>query len=121
MKKMILLLLLLGTMQGILAQPEARRREAQQKASQTNASNVTNRARIMFPTSAPMGEDVVWRRDIYRELDLTKDANAPLYYPEEAIGKEMNLFTYIFKLMMTGQIRVYQYRLDGNESFREED
>lgn len=118
---MILLLLLLGTVQGILAQPEARRREAQQKSSQTNASTVTNRARIMFPTSAPMGEDVVWRRDIYRELNLAEDANAALYYPEEAIGKEMNLFTYIFKLMMTGQIRVYQYRLDGVESFRDED
>jgi gliding motility associated protien GldN len=29
----------------------------------------------------------------------------------------MNLFTYIFKLFMTGNINVYEYRLDGNESF----
>lgn len=106
---------------GMSAQPDARRKEAQQKAQQTNANNITNRARIMFPTAAPMGDDVVWRRDIYRELDLTQDANAALYYPEEAIGNQMNLFTYIFKLMMTGQLPVYQYRLDGNESFRAAD
>lgn len=121
MKKIFLLVMLLGMALGIQAQPEARRKEAQQKAQQSNANNITNRARIMFPTAAPMAEDVVWRRDIYRELDLTQDANAALYYPEEAIGNQMNLFTYIFKLMMTGQIHAYQYRLDGKESFREED
>lgn len=121
MKKIYLLVILLGMVEGIFAQPDARRKEAQQKAQQTNANNITNRARIMFPTAAPMGDDVVWRRDIYRELDLTQDANAALYYPEEAIGNQMNLFTYIFKLMMTGQLPVYQYRLDGNESFRDAD
>jgi gliding motility associated protien GldN len=31
----------------------------------------------------------------------------------------MNLFTYIFKLMMTGQVRCYEYRLDGNEVFND--
>lgn len=29
----------------------------------------------------------------------------------------MNLFTYIFKLMMRGDIKAYEYRLDGNEVF----
>ena len=66
-----------------------------------------------------MSEDVVWRRDIYREIDLTKDANAGLYYPVEPMGTQMNLFCYIFKLMMTGNIRAYEYRLDGNESFED--
>ena len=31
----------------------------------------------------------------------------------------MNLFTYIFKLMMLRSIPVYEYRLDGNESFED--
>ena len=31
----------------------------------------------------------------------------------------MNLFCYIFKLMMTGNIRAYEYRLDGNETFED--
>ena len=103
--------------QGIIAQPQARRQQAQQKAQQSNANNMTTRAQISFPTAAPMDEDVVWRRDIYRELDLNSEANAALYYPVEPKGNQMNLFTTIFRLMMTGKITVFQYRMDGNESF----
>ena len=100
----------------VSAQPRARQtQQAQQK--QQAGQTLTTRAQISFPTSAAMSEDVVWRRDIYRELDLNEDANAGLYYPVEPIGSQMNLFTYIFKLMMTGQVRCYEYRLDGNEVF----
>ena len=60
---------------------------------------------------------MVWRRDIYRELDLNNETNAALYYPVEPKGNQMNLFTTIFRLMMTGKITVFQYRMDGNESF----
>lgn len=98
------------------AQPAARRREQQQKTA-SNAQNLTTRARISYPTAAPMSEDVVWRRDIYREISLEDDANAGLYYPIEPAGSQMNLFTYMFKLMMSGQINAYEYRLDGNEVF----
>ncbi len=117
MKKILFIIMLLGMTQGIIAQPQARRQQAQQKTQQSNANNMTTRAQISFPTAAPMDEDVVWRRDIYRELDLNEDANAGLYYPVEPIGNQMNLFTSIFRLMMTGKINVYQYRMDGNESF----
>lgn len=99
------------------AQPAARR--SSQHRSPANA--ITTRAQISFPTAAPMQEDVVWRRDIYRELKLTEDANAGLYYPVEPVGSQMNLFTYIFKLMMNGPnrggIAAYNYRMDGNEMF----
>lgn len=120
LKKIFLLLALAAFVQGMDAQPEARR-QAQQKAKQSNANNMTTRAQIMFPTSASMDEDVVWRRDIYREIDLNNDANAALYYPVEPVGGQMNLFTYMFKLMLSGRVRAYQYRLDGNESFNYED
>ena len=100
------------------AQPRARQ-QAQQAQKQQSGQTLTTRAQISFPTSAAMSEDVVWRRDIYRELDLNEDANAGLYYPVEPIGSQMNLFTYIFKLMMTGQVRCYEYRLDGNEVFND--
>ena len=99
------------------AQPATRR--SSQHRSPVNA--ITTRAQISFPTAAPMQEDVVWRRDIYRELKLTEDANAGLYYPVEPVGSQMNLFTYIFKLMMNGPnrggIAAYNYRMDGNEMF----
>lgn len=116
MKRILFILLIACLAETISAQPAARRREQQQKAK-SNAQNITTRARISFPTTAAMSEDVVWRRDIYRELDLNDDANAGLYYPVEAVGSQMNLFTYLFKLMMTGQIKTYEYRLDGNEVF----
>ena len=99
------------------AQPAARR--SSQYRSPANV--ITTRAQISFPTAAPMQEDVVWRRDIYRELKLTEDANAGLYYPVEPVGSQMNLFTYIFKLLMNGPnrggIAAYNYRMDGNEMF----
>ena len=118
MKKILFLFLLLGMVQGIWAQPEARRQAAaQKKAAQQNGDTPTLRAQISFPTAFPMEEDVVWRRDIYRELDLNNEANAALYYPVEPKGNQMNLFTTIFRLMMTGKITVFQYRMDGNESF----
>ena len=75
------------------------------------------RARLSFPTAVEMPENVVWRRDIYREIDLNDDANAGLYYPVEPIDKQLNLFTYVFKLALNGYIPVYEYRLDGNEVF----
>ena len=117
MKKILFIFMLLGMVQSIMAQPAARRKQAQQKAQQSNADNMTLRAKLYFPTAIPMDEDVVWRRDIYRELNLTDDANAALYYPVEPTDGKMNLFTYIFKLMFTGRVPVYQYRMDGNEDF----
>ena len=99
------------------AQPAARRSSQHRSPGNT----ITTRAQISFPTAAPMQEDVVWRRDIYRELKLTEDTNAGLYYPVEPVGSQMNLFTYIFKLMMNGPnrggIAAYNYRMDGNEMF----
>ncbi len=103
-----------------MAQPEARRQAAaQKKAAQSECrQHPTLRAQISFPTALPMDEDVVWRRDIYRELDLNRwMPMLRLYYPVEPKGNQMNLFTTIFRLMMTGKITVFQYRMDGNESF----
>lgn len=106
------------TASAVTAQPKARRNATtQQNAAQTAGSQLTRRAQMMYPTAIDMPSDVVWRRDIYREIDLTKDANAGLYYPVEPIDKQLNLFTYVFKLALNGYIPVYEYRLDGNEVF----
>ena len=66
MRKIFLLLMLAGLTIGANAQPEARRQAQQKAKQQSNANNMTTRAQIMFPTSATMGDDVVWRRDIYQ-------------------------------------------------------
>lgn len=116
MKRILFILLVACLAETLSAQPAARRREQLQK-KQTAAQTLTTRAQIVFPTAAPMSEDVVWRRDIYRELNLNDDANAGLYYPVEPVGSQMNLFTYIFRLVMRGAVKAYEYRLDGNEVF----
>jgi len=120
--KRVLFLLMITLMAGTaMAQPKQRRtQQTQQKAGQKQSQQnqgMSMRARLMFPTAIDMPEDVVWRRDIYREIDLNKDANGGLYYPVEPMDKQVNLFTYIFKLALNGYIPVYEYRLDGNEVF----
>ncbi len=116
MRQLLFTILLVSAAGVANAQPTARRMQAEQ-AKTAKKDALTTRAQISFPTQAPMDEDVVWRRDIYREVDLTKDANAPLYYPVEPVGSQMNLFTYMFKLVMRRAVDAYEYRLDGNEVF----
>ncbi len=120
MKRILFVLLIACVAETIVAQPASRREEQQKAAQKSNANNMTTRAQISFPTQAPMQEDVVWRRDIYRELDLNEDANAGLYYPVEPVGTQMNLFTNIFKLVMRRAVPAYEYRLDGNEVFTDD-
>ena len=124
MKKRYVMLLTAGFVLNGMAQSPLRQAEAAAKVKKNNANNLTMRAQLMFPTQEKMGEDVVWRRDVYRELNLNDDANAGLYYPVEPADGRMNLFTLIFKLMMAGPnrggVNVYQYQLDGNERFTDD-
>ncbi len=116
MKQLILLLLCLTTVAAV-AQPPARlRAEAQQKAEAATPQGAAYRD---FPTAPAMPDDAAWRRDIYLSLDLTKDANAVLYYPTSTQNERTNLFTALFKLMLQGKIHAYDYKLDGNEDFSE--
>ncbi|MCK9311250.1 MAG: gliding motility protein GldN [Bacteroidales bacterium] len=62
------------------------------------------------------GEDIVWKRDVYRMIDLKKSQNGILYYPVEPIGDRMNLFSLIFDLVANNKISSYEY-LDGREIF----
>lgn len=126
MKRYLIIFLGLALAAGVSAQPAKRRNTTSTSPQRTTdngkkaaTSPSADRAALMFPTNDDMPEELVWRRDIYRQLDLTKDANAPLYYPTEPRGKEQNLFTYIFRLMLSGRVPVYEYKIDGNESFEE--
>lgn len=117
MRKLLFIFTIVLVAVSATAQPKARRNADNQKTARQGDPQLTQRARLMFPTAMDMPEDVVWRRDIYREIDLVRDANAGLYYPVEPVDKQMNLFTYVFKLALNGYIPVYEYRLDGNEVF----
>lgn len=63
--------------------------------------------------------DTRWMRVIYRELDLEKeDKNAALYFPEDVVDGNENLFRIIMRLFAANQIPIYEY-LDGHENFTE--
>ena len=101
----------------LYAQPQKSRVQNNRNSSKTNTA--TDRASLMFPTAVDVPEDPSWRRDIYRTLDLQKDENAALYFPVEPQGDNMNLFTLLFRLLNTGKIPAYEYKLDGVEDFQQ--
>ena len=121
MKKLLLLTMIMMMAGPALGQPQRSRvQPAEQKQKQNPSSAMSMRAQLTFPTAVEMPEEVVWRRDIYRELDLTEDANAGLYFPVEPQGRQLNLFTYIFKLAQNGYVPVYEYPTDGSDNFSDE-
>ena len=63
--------------------------------------------------------DRQWMRVIYREIDLDKDKNAALYFPEDKVDDQENLFRIIMRLVANNQIPVYEY-LDGREIFTDQ-
>ncbi len=135
MKKIVVTILLACVSASLMAQPANRKTTTNTVTSRvaqsgkSNASTVkanadkptVDRASLMFPVKDAMPEDVAWRRDIYRQLELKDSKNAALYYPVEPNGQQMNLFTCIFRLILAGRINAYTYKLDGNESFDPKD
>ena len=123
MKRTIILLSITLMAISTVAQPPARLRQQSTQNKETRSATspvkISERAALEFPTQGEMPKDAAWRRDVYKVLDLTNDNNAVLYYPEEPQGDRMNLFTYIFKLVMRKQIKAYEYTIDGNENFND--
>ena len=120
MKHILFILISLCFMGTATAQPKKSRVQTTRSASAKKAQDATpSRASLMFPTSVDVPETPTWRRDIYRTLDLTKDENAPLYFPVEPQGDNINLFTLLGQLLNTGKIPAYEYKLDGVEDFQQ--
>ncbi|MBP5716389.1 MAG: gliding motility protein GldN [Bacteroidales bacterium] len=64
-------------------------------------------------------EETPWQHIVYREIDLTKDVNASLYFPIEPMDGMTNLFRVIIEAFSKGDLRAYEY-LDGREVFTKE-
>ena len=104
------------------AQPPARKGDNNQKgkkAETTVVVELTERAKSQYPVSQTP-QEVDWKREIYRSLDLENEKNASLYYPVEQTGNNCNLFTFLFNNILKGNIIAYKYNLDGVEQFTEE-
>ena len=119
LKSLITIVALLFFAQRTIAQPKSRLK-AQTEAEKKNETSLSERAKAQYTAQMPAPSDVVWKRDIYRTLDLTKEKNAALYYPVEPLGDRVNLFTLIIRLVADGKVPAYEYRSDGNELFTED-
>ena len=116
MKRLLFIVLAVCLTMQMVAQPARRRNQAKETDKKENSSvSLSERAKIQYHVTTTIPEEVVWKRDIYRTVDLEKEQNAVLYYPVEPIGKQMNLFTLLFKLLLNDEIPAYEYRLDGTE------
>ncbi len=97
------------------------RRKVSERNARSSAPGVTQRMQSHIDNSLSSSDDseLQWMRVMYRSLDLTKDANGALYYPDEGVEGQDNLFRIIMKRMADGQLSAYEY-LDGRERFTDE-
>lgn len=108
---------------GAIAQVEnagtVRRRSPKEKRNQEKAQpGVTERMQDFYTVKEPHDADLQYMREIYRQIDLSKDQNTPLYFPEDIIDGQKNLFRTILELVVSGKVPAYEY-LDGREVFTE--
>lgn len=104
------------TQQQVKKSPQASRGERTTEGKEMGMPELTVRAQEMNDRVTQEVGNARWMRILYRELDLTKEKNAPLYYPVTPINGQMNLFSKIFRLVSEGKVDAYEY-LDGYEDF----
>lgn len=118
----IALMALIGA--GAMAQVESgsgvrRRTERDRKKNEASGPQVTPRMQDFYEVKTPHDADLAYMRQIYRELDLNKEANQPLYFPEDVIDGQQNLFRIILGMVLDGRLPAYEY-LDGREIFTDQ-
>lgn len=98
-----------------------RRADDRNAPKQQDGTVVTERMQNFFSdTDGSLTDaDRQWMRVIYRSLDLDKDKNAALYFPEEPVAGQENLFRIIMRLLASNTIPAYEY-LDGREIFTDD-
>lgn len=125
-KALIPAILVILTSVSVFAQDNGgvRRRTGSERGAspaRQDGSMVTERMQAFFSedNSSVSDADRQWMRVIYRAIDLDKDKNAALYFPEEPIEGQENLFRIILRLLASNTIPAYEY-LDGREIFTDE-
>lgn len=91
------------------------------KVSESASSAASSRRAIEAPARRRASDDssLQWLRIVYRFLDLDDAKNATLYYPEDVIDGDRNLFRIIMSEVIDGRIPAFDY-LDGREVFTPE-
>lgn len=90
------------------------------KEAQSTTPGVTQRMEQRAEQAGTNDADIQWMRIIYRQLNLLdNEKNTALYFPEEPIDGQENLFRIIMRLLADNRIPAYEY-LDGREVFTDE-
>ena len=83
------------------------------------APGVTDRMQQFYSKSSANDADLMWMRVIYRDLEMDNPKTAALYYPEDVVDGQENLFRIIMRLLADNAIPAYEY-LDGKEIFTDQ-
>lgn len=91
-----------------------------QKQEETSGPKITDRMQGFFDGNKTHDADLAYQREIYRQLDLKNVAeNTPLYFPEDVVDGQQNLFRIMLGLVVDGKVPAYEY-LDGREVFTDQ-
>lgn len=91
-----------------------------QKQEETSGPKITDRMQGFFENTKTHDADLAYMREIYRSLDVKNTAeNTPLYFPEDVVDGQKNLFRILLELVVDGKIPAYEY-LDGREVFTDQ-
>ena len=91
--------------------------EDRRKKAEASGPVISDRMQSFFENKEPHDADLAYMRQIYR--NLSKEKNTPLYFPEDVIDGQENLFRIIMRLVVEGKIPAYEY-LDGREIFSDQ-
>lgn len=98
---------------------EVRRHTEKDAKEKVTGPVVSERMKESLHTKKAHDADMKYMREVYRRLDLTKGTNAALYYPEDIIDGNENLFRIMMRLVTEGSVPAYEY-LDGREIFTDQ-
>lgn len=96
-----------------------RKRTGKEKKAEQASPGVTERMQDFYEVKTPHEADMAYMREIYRQIDLSKPENTPLYFPEDIIDGRKNLFRTVLDLVVSGEVPAYEY-LDGREVFSDQ-
>ena len=115
--RLIIALLLLGTVIGSNAQVTRRTGNDPRKKDKNSGPVITDRQQSFYEVREPSDADLQWMKVIYREVDLMKGKNTALYYPELPNEDGENLYFIIMRMLAKNQISAYEYE---DEIFNDE-
>ena len=94
-------------------------RKGKKEKKEKTGATITPRMQSFYETHGADLADLDWMRVIYRSLDLTKEENMCLYFPEEPNEDGQDLFFILMRALAAGEITAYEY-LDGKEIFTDQ-